>query len=805
MLNKSETFSKFYEFNNMINRQFDTNIKIVRSDGGGEFINSQFNYLFKRLGILHQYTCPYTPSQNGTAERKHRHLLETTRSLLIEAKLPQSLWTEALTTAAYLINRLPTKSLHNHSPYHILYHQPAKYNHLKIFGCLCYPWLRPYHTTKLSPLSTPCILTGYASAQKGYKCLDPQTGRTYISRHVIFNENIFPYSQLTMQDSSQTQLPNIPPLLMVPISSSNVNVPIPSTKQTPPPDVPSRITPIAPTPNTDSVNQPTQLATTTTASTGHPMVTRSKSGIIKSKHIFNLLHTHTKPDPTSYTEAARHEHWRTAMSQEFQALQSQGTWDLVPPDPQQNVLGCKWTFRTKYRADGSIARYKARLVAKGFDQEYGIDYQETFSPVAKIPTIRILLILALQHAWPIHQLDVSNAFLHGQLHHTVYMTQPPGFVDNLQPNYVCQLKKALYRLKQSPREWFSTLSGYLHTLGFQFSTSDSSLLIYNKNGTRMYFLVYVDDILLTGNCQQAIKQLLQTLNSRFTMKDLGQLSQFLGIQVTHTPSGLHLSQGHFAQTILHRAGMLNCKPVSTPSQIKNNSTNQASLAFANPSLYRQLAGSLQYLTLTRPDISFAVNKVCQHMQNPTNLHFESLKRLLRYIHGTLHVGLPLSGGDLTLRSYADADWAGDTSDRKSITGYCNFLGHSLISWSVKKQNAVARSSTEAEYRALAAAAAEVTWIRRLLHELDCPQHSPTPLYCDNTSAIALANNPVFHARTKHIDVDCHYIRNCIKENSIQVHHISTKDQIADLFTKPLHQSRFKLLSNKLINPPDSSI
>lgn len=203
----------------MINRQFATKIKNFRSNGGEEFINSQFNYLFKQLGIIHQYKCPYTPSQNGTAERKHRHLLETTRSLLIEANLPQSLWLEALLTAAYLINRLPTRPLQNHNPYHILYQQPAKYNHIKIFGYMCKPWLRPYHTTKLSPLSTPCIFTGYASAQKGYRCLDPQTDKIYVSRHVIFNENIFPYSQLTQQNSSQSSFNFIPPLLMVPISS----------------------------------------------------------------------------------------------------------------------------------------------------------------------------------------------------------------------------------------------------------------------------------------------------------------------------------------------------------------------------------------------------------------------------------------------------------------------------------------------------------------------------------------------------------------------------------------------------------
>ncbi|PKU65281.1 uncharacterized protein LOC110106346 [Dendrobium catenatum] len=251
--------------------------------------------------------------------------------------------------------------------------------------------------------------------------------------------------------------------------------------------------------------------------------------------------------------------------------------------------------------------------------------------------------------------------------------------------------------------------------------------------------------------------------------------------------------------------MTNCKPVSTPSHLKSSNSPGLTAAYSNPTFYRQLAGCLQYLTLTRPDIAYTVNKVCQHMQNPTILHFEDLKRLLRYIQGTLHVGLPLFRDKPILQSFSDSDWAGDVKDRKSITGYCNFLGSSLISWSTKKQNVVARSSTEAEYRALASTAAEITWIRRLLHELNCPQPTSTSLFCDNTSAIALANNPVFHARTKHIEVDCHYIRHCITDQTIQIHHIPTTDQVADILTKPLPAPRFKLLAHKLVQPLETPV
>ncbi|XP_020680552.1 uncharacterized protein LOC110098160 [Dendrobium catenatum] len=281
------------------------------------------------------------------------------------------------------------------------------------------------------------------------------------------------------------------------------------------------------------------------------------------------------------------------------------------------------------------------------------------------------------------------------------------------------------------------------------------------------------------------------------MRNLGSLHQFLGITAERTSTGLLLHQTKYAESILARAGMTNCKPLETPSNPKTNVSTE-SPTFSNPTLYRQLVRALQYLTLTRPDIAYAVNRASQAMHIPTEVQFSALKRILRYIRGTVHYGLPLTGNSLTLTSYSDSDCARDQQDRKSTIGYCNFLGNSLISWSLKKQSTIARSSTEAEYRAIAANTTEIIWLRRLLQELDCPQNGSTTLYCDNTSTIALANNPVYHARTKHIEIDCHFIQECIQNNSINVHHISTKDQLADLFTKSLPNARFKELTNKLI-------
>ncbi|PKU81762.1 Retrovirus-related Pol polyprotein from transposon TNT 1-94 [Dendrobium catenatum] len=805
LIQKSEVTSKFILFSKMVNCQFSTTLKTIRTDGGGEYLNRSFQSFCQSLGINHQYTCPYTPAQNGVAERKNRHILETLRSLLIHCNAPSKLWVEALHTAIYIINRLPTSTLQNMTPFEKLYKKQPSFAHFKIFGCLCHPWLRPYSKSKLSPISIPCVFIGYASQQKGYRCLDPSTGRVFTSRHVIFTENVFPFKTSSTASNTSVMNPNVnlPPLLLVPIStlSPNQNHFTSHTSQP--------LQTVASSANTHqnsimqhnpvSVN-PQQNAPITampSSKSSHPMRTRNQTGHLKPKVVFDLTHQLTDTDPTSFTQASKEEHWRKAMSQEFQALQLQGTWDLVPPQPDQHILGCKWIYRTKRTSSGTVSRYKARLVALGYNQEFGINYTDTFSPVAKIPTVRVLIVLALHQKWPIHQLDVSNAFLHGPLTDIVYMKQPPGFLDADHPTHVCKLNKALYGLKQAPRQWFETLTGFLHQCEFTTSHSDPSLLIYNKNKITIYILIYVDDILLTGNNALFVSQLLSKLHQRFQMRNLGTLHQFLGITAESTETGMLLHQKQYAEDILRRAGMQNCKDVATPTSVKAVCSSDSS-EFTNPTLYRQLVGALQYLTLTRPDITYAVNKACQHMHKPTDQHFDALKRILRYLRGTIHYGLPITGSSMTLRSYADSDWAGDHHDRKSTTGYCNFLGDTLISWSVKKQSTIARSSTEAEYRAIAAVTTEIIWLRRLLQELNFAQSTPTTLYCDNTSAIALANNPVYHARTKHIEVDCHFIRDCIKNQSIQVHHISSKDQLADFFTKSLSISRFKLLANKLL-------
>ncbi|WVZ85085.1 LOW QUALITY PROTEIN: hypothetical protein U9M48_032042 [Paspalum notatum var. saurae] len=381
-----------------------------------------------------------------------------------------------------------------------------------------------------------------------------------------------------------------------------------------------------------------------------------------------------------------------------------------------------------------------------------------------------------------HQLDVKNAFLHGTLTETVYCSQPAGFVDPARPNMVCRLNKSLYGLKQAPQAWYSRFATFLVTLGFTEAKSDTSLFVYRHGDEMAYLLLYVDDIVLTASSQPLLQRIITSLQQEFAMKDLGVLHHFLGVTVEPRPSGLLLHQRQYTLDILERAGMTDCNPCSTPVDMQAKLLGDAGPPVAAPT----------YLTFTRPDITYAVQ---QGMHDPREPHLTALKRLLRYLRGTVDYDLLLhrsSSAELVV--YTDADWAGCPDTRRSTSGYAVFLGGNLSS---KRQPVVSRSSAKAEYQAVANGVAEASWLRQLLAELHNPLAKSTLVYCDNVSAVYLSTNPVQHQRTKHMEIDLHFVRDRVAIGDVRVLHVPTTSQFTDIFTKGLPSAVFSEFRSSL--------
>uniref|UniRef100_A0A251TI83 Putative reverse transcriptase, RNA-dependent DNA polymerase n=1 Tax=Helianthus annuus TaxID=4232 RepID=A0A251TI83_HELAN len=602
---------------------------------------------------------------------------------------PLFFWVEALHTASYLHNILPTKRLNFYTPTFALYLRHPDYDHLRVFGCACYPNTSATSPHKLHPRAIRCIFLGYPPDFRGYRCFDPTTGKVHISRHVTFDESTFPYT-LPQTPTTYNFLDDSPPPGFSFIPSPPIQTPAPTHRSTVTPFPitysrrPKPPPPIIPPPTTSTAMAPPPITTAPPSAQNplappvtnlHPMTTRSKAR--SSTTSIHFTPTTLSPIPKTYAKAFADTNWLSAMKTEFSALQDNDTWELVPRPTDRPVIRCMWLFRHKFRSDGSLERYKARLVVNGNSQTVGIDCADTFSPVVKPATIRTVLSLAVTRSWPIHQLDVKNAFLHGHLNETVYMHQPPGFDDKRYPQFVCRLKKSLYGLKQAPRAWYTRFATFIKSNGFISSNCDQSLFIFKRDSANVaYLLLYVDDIVLTASNDKLLHDIISALSRELAMTDLGRLHHFLGIKVDQFSAGLFLSQQQYAKEILARA--------------------------IYPTLYRSLAGALQYLTVTRPDISYAVQQVCLFMHDPREPHFAFMKRVLRYVQGTLDYGIRIVRSQShDLVAYSDADWGGGCPDsRRSTSGYCVFLGDNLLSWSSKRQPTVSRSNAEAEYRGL---------------------------------------------------------------------------------------------------------
>lgn len=495
----------------------------------------------------------------------------------------------------------------------------------------------------------------------------------------------------------------------------------------------------------------------------------------------------------SFEEASQDARWREAMNKELHALQNNRTWSLVHLPQGKRAIGSKWVYKIKYNPDGTIERCKARLVAKGYSQVEGLDYNETFAPVAKFATVKCLLAVAAARKWELHQLDVNNAFLNGDLDEEVFMKVPEGYPKQ-EKGIVCRLHKSLYGLKQSSRQWFGKLSEALLTYGFKQSISDSSLFTLSKGDTKMVVLVYVDDLIVAGNNNRRCDQFKKYLQSCFQIKDLGALHYFLGLEVMRTADGIHLCQGKYTRDIITEAGLKDAKHVETPIPQHHGLSNEDGELLDDAPAYRRLVGRLLYLTLTRPDLTYAVHLLSQFMQKPRKPHMEMAKRVVRYLAKAPDQGILYpTNNSLVLKAYGDADWGTCPTSRRSVTGFVTFLGVAPLTWRSKKQPTVSLSSAEAEYRAMAKTTKEIIWLIHLLEDIFVEVPKPVNLLCDNKSAIHIATNPVFHERTKHIELDCHFIREKVQLKVINLVHVTSTQQLADIFTKALGSAQFQKL------------
>lgn len=435
------------------------------------------------------------------------------------------------------------------------------------------------------------------------------------------------------------------------------------------------------------------------------------------------------------------------MNIEIQALIQNNTWDIIDLPKNEKPIGCRWVYKVKLNAHGTLERYKASLVAKGFTQTEGKDFFDTFSPVAKLTTIRIFLAIASANNFILQQLDIHNAFLHGTLDEEVYMELPPG-LPNTKPNQVCKLNKAIYSLKQSSRQWFARLSTSLLNNGFKQSTFDYSLFLKHTHTSFTALLVYVDDLIIAGNNSVDIDATKFFLQTEFKIRDLGNLKYFLGLEIVRSKRSIHICQRKYALDILSDAGMLGCEPAPTPMTKETRLQKNHGDPSEDPAAYKCLIGKLLYLTTSRPDITHSVQQLNQFLSCPTTSHHQAAIRVLRYIKGTPAHGLLYpTDSTIQLKAFSDSDWATCIDTRKSTTTFCTFLGNSLISWRTKKQTTVSRSSTEAEYRALASIVCELQWLTYLLQHINLPFISLAFLYCDSNSATHIAQNPIFHERT----------------------------------------------------------
>lgn len=798
---KNEVFKIFKNFKAMVENQQNKKIKILRTDNGGEFCNLEMeNYLVKE-GIIHQKTNAYAPEQNGVCERANKTVIEKARCLLFDAKLEKKFWAEAANTAVYLKNRSITSSLGNITPYEVWYSRKPDLSHIRLFGSPVMVHIPKEKRLKWDRKAEMYILIGFSETTKGYRVYDPNKNDVSVKRDIIVIEEgkksleSNKIETVWIQDDVQTEAHESSTKVLDgrdSVGESSISESLHDSDSS----TSVYTDPCSEDDDDDDTLTISHLETDISCSEllPHSEFVQGKR-LRKTPGRYGFSHicvpsSSPEVEQIDFSEALNGpeaDHWRRAMREELQSFKDNDAWEVVDKPSDGSIVQCKWVLNKKLDVNNDV-RYRARLVAKGFTQRYGIDYENTFSPVVKHSTLRMLFALSVQWDMDITHLDVTTAFLNGNLKESIFMSFPEGFV-NKSNGKVLKLKRAIYGLKQSSLVWYDKVKECLLNIGFKISKFEPCLFTKFSENVKLIVTVYVDDFLIFSNCTTETDKLKSFLSSKFKLKDLGPVRRYLGmrINVNKKCSTITVDQQEYIEQLLSKFEMSNCRPIDTPIECKLNIKKAENCAVNIP--YQRLIGSLMYLAiLTRPDLSYCLSYLSQFNNCYNETHFNYAKRVLKYLQKTKHYCLIYKKNNLEMTGFVDSDWASDSMDRKSYTGFCFVMNGSVISWQSKKQKTVSLSSTEAEYVALSEASREAVYLRNLMYEITGRQYV-IKLKCDNQSALKLATSHQAHTRSKHIDVRFHYVKDAVKNKLINIEYIPTQEMPADLLTKGLLSSK----------------
>lgn len=766
---KDEAIEKFILFKNEVELQLNKKIKRVRSDRGGEYV-SPFADLCAQSGIIHELTPPYSPQSNGMAERKNRTLKEMMNAMLVSSGVSHDMWGDAILTENYLLNKIPLKN-RDETPYKLWKGREPSYKYMKVWGCLAKVTVPPPKALRIGPKTVDCIFIGYAHNSSAHRFLvhESKNPNVHVNTFMEASPNIVSYFEHVFPKLGHTHE----------ASSSRAN------------DVGASSS----TQNDDLVHEGTHER----PETEDGDLRRSKRQKVAKSFGPDFVSFMVEGEPNTYHEAVTSPEgpqWKEAIKNEIDSILQNHTWELVDLPVGCKPLGYRWIFKKKMKADGSIDKYKARLVIKGFRQKEGLDYFDTYSPVTRITSIRLVLAIASLRSLEVHQMDVKTAFLNGDLEEEIYMEQPEGFSAPGQKGKVCKLIKSLYGLKQAPKQWHQKFDQVMIGNGFKINECDKCVYVKNTNGGYVILCLYVDDMLIIGSNDKMVQSTKDMLKARFDMKDMGLVDTILGIKIIKTKEGLTLSQAHYVDKILEKFNKEDKRvarsPVDTTLHLCKNRTEPVAQLE-----YSRIIGSLMYLmTCTRPDLAYAVSRLSRYTSNPSVQHWKAIIRVLRYIRYTRDYGLHYTNHPAVIEGYTDANWISDMKDSKSTSGYVFLLGGAAISWKSSKQTVIARSTMESEFIALDKSGEEAEWLRQFVE--DIPQW-PKPLsaiciHCDSESAIGSSQRSMYNGKSRHMRRRHNTIRQLLSTGVITIDHVRSEDNIADPLTKGLSTDKFYKLS-----------